>query len=110
MKFPISDLTFGKCPAAVSLARMINETNDLKSLRKVGRTLVNFNRLLKELSNLTFQTRMHVAKLAFTDLQSKQYKGLPSKIDSYLRNCIHASYKQWFHENQGIIPNKNRIK
>lgn len=106
----VDDKTFGDTPAAVSLARILSETDDIKSLSKVGRSLANFNELLRELTKVNKDHRYYLAEIALRNLVQNEHRELPVKVESYFKNCVKTAYKKWFNKHQGITKNKNRTQ
>ena len=101
--------TFGNTPAAISLARILNETQDSKSSRKVSKTLDNFNFALNEMVKMDKDVMFSVATVVYKYYLDTKLE-LPTLIKSYMNNVLSTQYKKWQIKHGASIPYNTRKK
>lgn len=103
----LDDGTFGNTPAAISLARILNETEDIKSLRKVSRRLQCFGQMLNELNEIDPKISPAIVQIIFKKFVDEDME-VPHKVLTYTRNIITGYYRAWMTQNEGFKQKKNR--
>lgn len=97
--------TFGNSPAAINLAKIMNE-RDYPS-RKVGRLLESFNRNLNELSKLDKKINIGIGKILYQHYSLKCVD-FPTPIDTYTHNVLNTSFKKWILKEKGYLQRNKR--
>lgn len=99
--------TFGKSPAAKTLAKILHETNDKKNLAKVSKILSNFNTTLNELSKIDSKVGFYLGRVVYMKTKQECEK-YPDTFKTYFMNVLTASYRQWLADNNSTTPRKLR--
>lgn len=101
----INENTYGSSPAAVVLAKMINEKGF--RTRKVGRILQDFNNVIANTNHVDVTTTIYLMKLAYND-SLKKCDSLETPFNTYTKNVLSTIYKVWCKRKNTLQPRKNR--
>ena len=101
--------TFGKTPAAIRLAELINEDNINYS--KLGLMLSSFSRTLKELKKIDSRIALSLAKSLYVYNKNKSLTKYHQKINTYIVNVLKSIYNKFLEDMKHNIPyKKDKIK
>jgi hypothetical protein len=84
--------TYGNSPAAVTLAKIINEKN-IPS-KKISRLIDKFGYTLNELAKIDRRISFGLAKIIYLQ-RNDIIKDYPIEIRTYLANVIATKYRIW---------------
>lgn len=101
----LDERTFGDSPAAITLAKLINESG-VKS-HKISRLLNHFNLTLKELGKIDTKVSIGTARVVYENYK-KSCETIPAPFSTYTANVLNTKYKCWLKENKGQVPYKIR--
>lgn len=101
----LDERTFGDSPAAIDMAKIINETG--LSPRKPARLLNRFNKIIMDLNHVDLTTSIHVMGLVYKESLEK-CDDFEKPLDSYTKNILSTTYKVWVKRKNTLQPKKNR--
>lgn len=103
----IDEKTFGDSPAAIVLAKQLNERNI--KLPKINKLLSDFNRTLHELEKIDSRIGLGLAHSSYKSF-SEKCKTLPYPFATFTANVLDTNYKKWLKKQDWKTPYNKRKK
>jgi hypothetical protein len=97
--------TFGDSPAAIVLAKIINERN-LK-YKKIAKLLNDFNKTIGDINHVDTTTSIFLMGLIYRNSIDK-CNSFDEPLNTYTKNVLSTIYKKWAVRKNAYKPKKNR--
>jgi len=104
-------VTFGKSPAAIKLAEILDEIGDKKLTSRVTKILVNYNKIsneVKKAKGLTDETKGFINNAILANAKSNAKKRLTGKVLSFVLNLIIAENRMFVRKAMSLSLIKRR--
>jgi hypothetical protein len=101
----LDERTFGDSPAAIDMARIINERG--LNHRKPARLLNRFNKIIMDLNHVDLTTSIHVMHLVYKEFFEK-CESFEEPLNTYTQNVLSAKFKEWQVRKNALGLKKNR--
>lgn len=101
----LDERTFGDSPAAIDMARIINER--ALNHRKPARLLNRFNKIIADLNHVDLTTAIHVMHLVYKESLEK-CDLFEEPLNSFTQNILSTKFKEWQVRKNALGLKKNR--
>jgi hypothetical protein len=101
----LDERTFGDSPAAIDMARIINERG--LNHRKPARLLNRFNKIIMDLNHVDLTTSIHVMHLVYKEFFEK-CESFEEPLNTYTQNVLSTKFKEWQVRKNALGLKKNR--
>ncbi len=101
----LDERTFGDSPAAIDMARIINEKG--LNPRKPARLLNRFNKIIADLNHVDLTTAIHVINLVYLESHEK-CETFEEPLNTFTQNILSTKFKQWQIRKNALGLKKNR--
>lgn len=101
----LDERTFGDSPAAVDMARIINEKG--LNPRKPARLLARFNKIIADLNQVDLTTAIHLMHLVYKESLDK-CETFEEPLNTFTQNILSTKFKKWQIRKNALGLKKNR--
>jgi hypothetical protein len=101
----LDERTFGDSPAAVDMARIINEKG--LNPRKPARLLARFDKIIADLNQVDLTTAIHLMHLVYKESLDK-CETFEEPLNTFTQNILSTKFKKWQIRKNALGLKKNR--
>lgn len=101
----LDEKTFGDSPAAIDMARVINERG--LNHRKPSRLLNRFNKIITDLNHVDLTTSIYIMNLVYKESIDK-CESFEEPLNSFTQNILSTKFKEWQIRKNAQKPRKFR--